>query len=320
MRPVRWQVLLIALAGLLAACTSEGSPVVTAAPTTVAAPTTTTTRPAPATTTSSTTAVVVRSLPIGDGRRTTGPEAGSVFSCQTTFGAAAGAFRDGPWIKGDGTWDPTAKIAVQGSVAWPQAQYAMRTEGANRIITTNGVPGQQTTGVFPVDANDPAYQYDRNPNTITPRAVTYTVPASPSAAASPTCVNMGAIGVLVDGVALFNALDAQGRDAAAHEILDHCDGHPERTGQYHHHTVPTCLLAQSSGASTLVGWALDGFGVYIERGPDGRLLGNADLDGCHGRTSPVTWDGQTVTMYHYVATREYPYTVGCFRGTPTTPR
>lgn len=44
------------------------------------------------------------------------------------------------------------------------------------------------------------------------------------------------------------------------------------------------------------------------------------LDGCHGRTSPVAWDGETVDLYHYVATAEYPYTVGCYRGTPTAPR
>ena len=32
----------------------------------------------------------------------------------------------------------------------------------------------------------------------------------------------------------------------------------------------------------------------------------------------VLWDGQTVSMYHYVATRAYPYTIGCFRGSPVT--
>jgi YHYH protein len=86
-------------------------------------------------------------------------------------------------------------------------------------------------------------------------------------------VNMRAIGVLEDGVVLFNALDGQGRDAAAHEILDDCDGHPERTGQYHHHTVPSCLISKATGASTRVGYALDGFGIYVERRPDGSLHG-----------------------------------------------
>jgi hypothetical protein len=146
-------------------------------------------------------------------------------SCQTTFGAAAGAFRDGPWIHTDGTWDPTAKLQAEGSVAWPDAEYAARVEGANRIIATNGVPGAATTGVFPIAPTDPAYQYDRNPNAISPRMTTFTVPAEPA-------------------------------------------------------------------------------------------IADADLDICHGRSSPISWNGQTVDMYHYVATLEYPYTIGCFRGTP----
>ncbi|HEY6280517.1 MAG TPA: hypothetical protein VIW72_01815, partial [Burkholderiales bacterium] len=41
-----------------------------------------------------------------------------------------------------------------------------------------------------------------------------------------------------------------------------------------------------------------------------------DLDECHGRVSTILWDGKEMSMYHYVLTREYPYTVGCFRGTP----
>jgi hypothetical protein len=50
----------------------------------------------------------------------------------------------------------------------------------------------------------------------------------------------------------------------------------------------------------------------------GRELTNADLDACHGRVSEVDWDGTRVSMYRYVLTREYPYTIGCFRGTPVS--
>jgi len=31
----------------------------------------------------------------------------------------------------------------------------------------------------------------------------------------------------------------------------------------------------------------------------------------------IDWDGQQVEMYHYHATHEFPYTVGCFKGTPS---
>jgi hypothetical protein len=127
---------------------------------------------------------------------------------------------------------------------------------------------------------------------------------------------MGIIGVMLNGVALFNALDGEGRDAVAHEVQDHCNGHPERSGQYHYHGNSNCVTG-ATGNNTLVGYALDGFGVYSMFDAAGKELTNADLDECHGRTSKVMWDGKEVVMYHYVVTREYPYSVGCFKGIPT---
>ena len=120
------------------------------------------------------------------------------------------------------------------------------------------------------------------------------------------------------GSVLFDALDAEGRDAPAHEIQDRCGGHPERTGQYHYHSLSPCADAGSSAKahSKLVGYALDGFGIYGPRGEAGRLLSNADLDVCHGHTHVIAWRGKQVRMYHYHTTAEYPYTLGCFRGTP----
>ena len=45
-------------------------------------------------------------------------------------------------------------------------------------------------------------------------------------------------------------------------------------------------------------------------------VSNADLDECHGHTHAVTWRGKKTRSYHYHATAEYPYTLGCYRGTP----
>lgn len=39
---------------------------------------------------------------------------------------------------------------------------------------------------------------------------------------------------------------------------------------------------------------------------------------CHGRVSRVRWHGKKRRIYHYVATWEFPYTVGCFRGIETS--
>jgi hypothetical protein len=43
-------------------------------------------------------------------------------------------------------------------------------------------------------------------------------------------------------------------------------------------------------------------------------LTSADLDACHGKTSVAKWAGRKVKMYHFVATVDFPYTIGCLRG------
>jgi len=255
-------------------------------------------------------------LPLGDGHVGTAPAAGSVDACPLPSlpGGPGGAAASVPWIDGT-TWDTSAKPRVQGSVRWPSASYSATTSGASRVIRTNDLPVGATTGTFPIASTDPAYRYDRNPNAIRAMPTTFTLPLDPRVAAQPSCLPFGPIGVTTNGVYLFDALDGLKRDAVAHEVQDACGGHPGPSGAYHYHDISPCLLAQARGPSTLVGYALDGFGIYVEHDAHGSLLTNADLDACHGRTSTVLWNGKPTRIYHYDATAEYPYTLGCFRGT-----
>lgn len=258
-------------------------------------------------------------LPLGDGKISSAPKAGFIWSCQNRF-MGGGAFRDGEWIYEDGTWDPAKKLEVQGDVAWDNYKYEIRLEGDKRKLIGNGLPNHHT-GIFPVRRTDPAYNYDRNPNSINEYSIVFSLPANPTLAAQPSCVSLGAIGVMKTGVALFNGLDAQGKDAVAHEIQDKCNGHPERSGHYHYHNLSKCI-EETAGKkhSELVGYALDGFGIFGRYGENGEELSNADLDECHGHTHQILWDGNFKEMYHYHATKEYPYTIGCFRGNPVAVR
>jgi hypothetical protein len=255
-------------------------------------------------------------LPLGDYHLSQAPSRGDIWSCQASFVSQGGATGATPWIRSNGTWDQTAKPVVQGSVSWPTATFSINLVGSLRVVSGNGLPVGFTTGVYPINPADPAYQYDKNPNSIGAHTIAYNLPANPTAAAKSSCVPMGMIGVALDGVPIFNGLDAGGRDAVAHEIQDHCGGHPQQQGVYHYHSISDCL--PGANTSDLIGYANDGFGIYGPLDANGKELTNADLDECHGTTSPVLWDGQTVDMYHYVATRAYPYTVSCFRGTPVS--
>lgn len=259
-------------------------------------------------------------LPIGDGKvSSSGAKAGYVYSCSSSF-RTGGADHAGSWINGS-TWNAKSKPKVDGSVTWPSAKVSFKLSGSQRIISGNGLPiNNIPTGEFPIRAGSTAYQYDRNPNSIKSQSVYYSVPANPTIAASPSCVPMGQIGYMLDGVAVYNALDDGGRDAAAHEVQDKCDGHPQKQGVYHYHSMSDCIKDADKN-NTLVGYALDGFGIFSDRDANGTQYRSSDLDECHGITSKIMWDGKEVSMYHYVLTPDYPYTIGCFRGhyTPTHP-
>jgi hypothetical protein len=257
-----------------------------------------------------------QTLPIGDGRITNYPSRGNVFPCQTSFPNIGGAFKDGPWIKTNGTFDETAKAIVDGNQVWPSGLY-IRYEYAQRVthISSNGLPSHPT-GWFPIGWWDDAYNYDRNPNQITSKWLDYNLPPIPIMGAAPRCVPSGAIGIMYSGAVLFNALDGQGKDAVAHEVQDSCQGHPEIDGLYHYHSLSKCLDDSGWGHSKQLGYALDGFGIFGHKGENGQDLTNFDLDECHGHTHWIPWGGQWMWMYHYHATHEYPYTIGCFRGAP----
>ncbi|HEX4109573.1 MAG TPA: YHYH protein [Solirubrobacteraceae bacterium] len=259
-------------------------------------------------------------LPLGDGYVSSTPKVGYVDSCMTSFPPTGGATGDGPWIDTQThTWDSLSKIHVGGAVSWPTASYVVQVKGSRRVIRFDDLPIDHATGVFPIRSSDPAYQYDMNPNRIEAHELHWSLPLHPHAARAPSCTGGGPIGVLDDGVVLFNALDGEGRDAGAHEILDACGGHPDMSDLYHHHEVPPCIYDRApNGRATLVGYALDGYGIYVVKNAHGVMPTNTSLDACHGTTSLVPWDGRLTRVYHYVATLEYPYTVACFHGTPTS--
>jgi len=262
------------------------------------------------------------------------PEAGYIYSCTKVF-HGVGAVDDVPWIFGS-IWYPDLKIHVQGDVDKYEKDAKFSASKLAtlpiRVVRTNGLPHHHT-GTFPIapgdpnvdgdPAEDPAYKWDQNPHSIAKydNDLVFWLPYEPGPPdlSSHYCLGLGAIGVTLTGVPLFNGLDAVGRDADAHELQDLCDGHPQDTDSYHYHGYSPCMIEENKGddgSSGLVGYALDGYGIYGPLGPGGKPITNVDLDECHGRTSRVFWNGKFQDVYHYNLTYEYPYSIGCFRGTP----
>jgi hypothetical protein len=259
-------------------------------------------------------------LPVGDNKYVTdAAKQGYVYVCgqyaQNLKTDKGGAGSRGPWFINNNTqYDLNKKLKVQGSVAW-QSSFSNTESGSTRTITTNDLPNHPT-GTFPISAKDPAYAYDRNPNSIKAQSLTYNLSDKPAYNAASNCVG-GEVGVMLTGVALFNGFDAGGRDAGAWEIQDGCSGHPQSSGEYHYHTLSSCI--KDTSISTVIGYALDGFPITGPQVGVNNILTTSDLDECHGITSEITLNGKKAVTYHYVMTQDFPYSISCFRAQATQP-
>jgi ribonuclease BN (tRNA processing enzyme) len=239
------------------------------------------------------------------------PARNTIFSCnRQTMGPAL----DRPWVDGAGVIDLAKKPTIDGAIKW-DSQLTIAPREQSRDVTGNGLPNHPT-GFFPVARDSAAYRFDRNPNSIQAYRLQFNIPTMPQITATPGCLPMGTIGVALSGGVFFNALDAPGRDAVVNEIFDQCEGHPERNGRYHYHHYSPCFdHGDPNQHSPLIGYALDGFGIYGPRGEDGKYVANDQLDECHGHVGAVAGpNGGAIETYHYHANREFPYTLGCFRG------
>jgi len=92
--------------------------------------------------------------------------------------------------------------------------------------------------------------------------------------------------------------------------FDKCGGYVEKTDKvYRVYQFSSCISnVTCNQPSPIIGVALDGFPIYGPIDENGRQLTSRELDECHGRFTAM---GE----YRYHATKDFPYFIGCFRGT-----
>ena len=257
-------------------------------------------------------------------------ERGTLFLCPRELPLPPLTRPDSPWIDGDSV--VIADIpSVDGSVDW-ESEFEMTETDTERRLVGNGLPNHPT-GTFPVQAGTDAYPYysglpvegydSAADIPIAAYEIDLTLPRNPVANDEPGCLESIFTGVVTQTGASWHAdvaIDANYRllDPVAALPMDACWGHPYME-QYHYHGYSwKCFPDQGEPGvhSPLFGYAIDGFGVFGPLGEDGQMVTNDDLDECHGHTHDIEWDGETKEMYHYHVNNEYPYSIGCFRGTP----
>lgn len=157
--------------------------------------------------------------------------------------------------------------------------------------------------------------FQLNPNRIVEQQMVFRIPITPTRLTTPSPTPLGAIGIAVNGVALFNQYAANYQPLGPEiNSFDQYNGHPQPTGQYHYHVEPLYLTRASKEA--LIGVLLDGYPVY---GPmeNGVQVSNSDLDAAHGHVG--TTKEFPAGIYHYHTTSAAPYINGSgFAGAPGT--
>lgn len=242
------------------------------------------------------------------------------------------------WVKGDYI-DLDKMPYVPGNISMVH-KFTVTTTKKYRHLYGNGIPNHPM-GVFPIQPGSEAYniysqlEAQGYPNAaaipVYPYNLTVYLPRNPKVNPNPTC--LGALQSLITGVSTQTGatwhleVAVAGKDPSTYQgvdpsdalPLDLCFGHPYY-GQYHYHTYSwKCFPNQGLDPhkhSPIYGYAMDGFGIYGPRSLDGKLVTNEDLDECHGHSHKVMWDGKETNIYHYHLNNEYPYSVGCYRGTP----
>lgn len=235
-----------------------------------------------------------------------------------------------PWVEGEAV--VVSKMPfVEGSVSL-ESVFSVTLTATGRVLKGNGIPNHPI-GTFPVQKGTAAYEYysaipvhgygTSADIPVEPYELDLTLPRDPQVNAEPTCVGSVFSGVVTQTGAVWHldiAFDAQLHvlDPISALPPDRCWGHPY-AAQYHYHGYSwKCFPNQGEEGehSPLFGYAIDGFGVFGPRGEGGKLVSNDDLDECHGHTHAIEWDGETKEMYHYHVNNQFPYSIGCYRGTP----
>ncbi|MEQ1843138.1 MAG: YHYH protein [Verrucomicrobiales bacterium] len=186
-------------------------------------------------------------------------------------------------------------------------------------VSSNGIP-EHLVGMFPNRGN---------PHTIRPQGYEIVLPSDPKPAAAITKMERTPFGIALNGVFLDPGAAEywQGEPERGWQYealggavplgLDENQAHVQPSGAYHYHGIPEALakrLGSTEGKhSPLVGWAADGFPVYVRFGfvnpkdpksevatlkSSWRLKSGTRPDGAEGPGG--TYDGAFVQDYEFI--------------------
>ncbi len=137
----------------------------------------------------------------------------------------------------------------------------------------------------------------------------FLIPITPVATTQNSSIGNANVGVALNGVVLAAPAPVEAiLGAYTIAAFDDCAGHINLAAGYHYHGEAGCSQTQiqSDGHAAMMGYALDGFGIFGMLNEDG--LEPTDLDECRGHT-----DDTRGYHYHAADVSENMF-IGCFKG------
>ena len=225
------------------------------------------------------------------------------------------------------TADPSTNSTIAGidSAMWAD-DIGVTIDGDTLTLTSDGIPNHELADQYAVPADplnvsaDGAMVID---NPVRAQDYELVITTMPVYSETATDTDLGLIGLLISGGALYDPYEAGGGvaldanfDVNGVLFIDSCNGHPQQVGAYHYHGVPYCVtdVIDTPGEhSAILGVLLDGFPVYGPQDNGGDAP--TDLDGCNGHagSTPEFPDG----IYHYHLTETGVYSIPCYHGVLT---
>lgn len=201
---------------------------------------------------------------------------------------------------------------------------SMNGSGTSSSITlkSNGLPDHKTPywGMGNAQYEDFPSGHKANANSeMNSQTYSMTIPTNPAEASTKEATSLGAIGMALNGVALYN--DREGGNVPLEEItittFDYAGAHPSPAKAYHYHTTGRYTSVDDA---KLIGFLRDGFPIYGRKDTTGEY---PNLDNYGGHFGPTQDFPDGIYHYHasnvnYLNTGYYVLKSGTYYGTKGT--
>ena len=205
-----------------------------------------------------------------------------------------GMEKAGIWFENDKVYDVSGHFIAELDEFYNDDKWKLyREDGTIRVTDTE--EGCLAAAKPDVEEKYHHYCVECLPEYFKNQVTTFVIPVTPSYLKSTQSFGRGAIGLAFNGVN-YDPPAPTHAILAAHTIapLDDHGGHVNPHGGYHYHAVTgsTKEITQTDSHSPIIGYAIDGFGIYALTDKD--VDKPKDLDDCGGHVDDVRG-------YHYHA-------------------